>query len=111
MPKPPLELLADKSLGTEAITTFDAIARVGRRVTVAGGQQASHRIRTVRGDILFLSFEDLQGTVDTILFPEVYRRSNPMISSTKPFLLTGVMEMDTERGEPFLRLEKVIPIR
>ena len=24
------------------------------------------------------------------------------ISSTKPFLLTGIVEMDTERGEPFL---------
>jgi hypothetical protein len=55
--------------------------------------------------MLFLSFEDLQGTLDAILFPEVYRQSKSMISSTKPFLLSGVTEMDTERGEPFLRVE------
>jgi DNA polymerase III alpha subunit len=57
--------------------------------------------------MLFLSLEDLQGTLDAILFPEVYRQSKSLISSTRPFLLTGMMEMDTERGEPFLRVEKV----
>jgi hypothetical protein len=48
--------------------------------------------------------------LDTILFPEVYRQAKTWISSTKPFLLTGIMEMDTERGELFLRVEKVIPV-
>jgi DNA polymerase III alpha subunit len=103
----PLELVPDKLQGTGAISTVDAIARTGRRVTVAGVQQASHRSRTARGDMLFLSLEDLQGTLDAILFPEVYRQSKSLISSTRPFLLTGMMEMDTERGEPFLRVEKV----
>ena len=107
----PLELISDKLSGTEVITTLDAAAKVGRRVTVAGVQQTSRRTRTVRGDMLFLSFEDLQGTLDAILFPEVYRQSKSMISSTKPILLTGVMEMDIERGEPFLRVEKVVPLR
>jgi DNA polymerase III alpha subunit len=60
--------------------------------------------------ILFLSFEDLQGTWDAIVFPEVYRQSKSLISSTKPFLLTGRMEMDAERGEAFLRVEKVVPV-
>ena len=106
----PLELVADNLSGTGAISTVDAVAKVGRRVTVAGVQQASHRTRTARGDMLFLSFEDLQGTVDAILFPEVYRQAKTSISSTKPFLLTGIMEMDTERGEPFLRVEKVTPV-
>jgi len=103
----PLELIADKLAGGGAITTVDAIAKIGRRVPVAGVRQASHRTRTARGDMLFLSFEDLQGTLDVILFPEVYRQAKSMISSINPFLLTGVMEMDTERGEPFLRVERV----
>jgi len=106
----PLELVVDKLSSTGAISTVDAVARVGRRVIVAGVQQASHRTRTARGDMLFLSFEDLQGTLDAILFPEVYRPSKASISSTKPFLLTGMMEMDTERGELFLRVEKVTPV-
>ena len=106
----PLELIADKLNGTGAISTVDAVARVGRRVTVAGVQQASHRTRTTRGDMLFLSVEDLQGTLDAILFPEVYRQAKISISSAKPFVLTGVMETDTERGEPYLRVEKVVAV-
>jgi DNA polymerase III subunit alpha len=106
----PLELVADRLQGTGAISTLDTTSRIGRRVTVAGLQQASHRSRTARGDMPFLSFEDLHGTLDAILFPEVCRKFKSLISSTKPFLLTGMMEMDTERGEPFLRVEKVFTV-
>jgi DNA polymerase III subunit alpha len=107
----PLELIADKLTGTDVVSTVDAVAKVGRRVTVAGVQPASHRTRTARGDMLFMSFEDLQGTLDAILFPEVYRQAKTSISSTKPFLLTGMMEIDTERGEPFLRVEKAVAVK
>jgi hypothetical protein len=61
--------------------------------------------------MLFLTVEDLQRTLDAILFPEVYRQARGSISATKPFLLTGIMEMDTERGEPFLRVEKVVSVK
>lgn len=106
----PLELIVDKLAHSGVTTTIDAAAKTGQRVTVARMQQASHRTRTARGDMLFVSFQDLQGTLDAILFPEVYRQAKAMISSIKPFLLTGVMEMDTERGDPFLRVEKVAPV-
>jgi DNA polymerase III alpha subunit len=107
----PLELIADKLNGTGTVSTVDAVARVGRRVTIGGVQQASHTTRTVRGDMLFLSVEDLQGTLEAILFPEVSRQAKTLISSTKPFLLTGIMEMDTERGEPFLRVETAVTVK
>jgi hypothetical protein len=42
------------------------------------------------------------------LFPDVYRRARQVIHSSAPLLVTGVMEMDTNRGEPFLRAEKVV---
>ena len=104
----PLELVAEKLTGTGAISTLEAAARIGQRVIIAGVQQASHRSLTAKGAMmLFLSVEDLQGTLDAILFPEVYRRAESLLSSSKPFLLTGIIEMDTDRGEPFLRVEKV----
>lgn len=106
----PLELIADKLNNIGAISTVDAAASLGRRVTIAGVQQASHRTRTARGDMLFLSVEDLQGTLDVILLPEVYRQAKTLISATNPFLLTGVMEMDTERGDQFLRVEKAVVV-
>jgi DNA-directed DNA polymerase III PolC len=105
----PLELVSEKIIEAGAITTLEAVERIGRRVTVAGVRQTSHRNRTAKGDsMLFLTLEDFHGTLDAILFPEVYRHAKPIIDSTKPFLITGVMEMDAERGEPFLRAEKVV---
>ena len=107
----PLELVSEKISQGGAITTLEAVERIGRRVTVAGVRQTSHRSRTAKGDLmLFLTLEDLHGTLDAILFPEVYRAAKPIIDSTKPFLITGIMEMDTERGEPFLRAEKVMKL-
>ncbi len=104
----PLELVAEKIVSSRAITIMEAAQRIGRRVTIASVRQASHRSRTAKGDMmLFLTLEDLSGTLDTILFPEVYRVSNSLLNSSRPLLVRGVMEMDIERGEPFLRAEKV----
>ena len=64
-----------------------------------------------KGDMmLFLTIEDLQGTLEVILFPDVYRVAKPFLDSNSPLLITGGMEMDKERGEPYLRAEKVIVI-
>lgn len=105
----PLELVQEKIAG--AISSIDAVENIGRRVTVAGVRQTSRRSRTAKGDMmLFLTIEDLQGTLDVILFPDVYRVSKSFLDSNPPMLITGVMEMDKERGEPYLRAEKVASI-
>jgi len=107
----PLELVAEKVAEAGAISTLEAVERIGRKVTVAGVRQTSHRSRTAKGDLmLFLTLEDLHGTLDAILFPEVYRSAKPLFDSTRPILITGMMEMDTERGEPLLRAEKVVSV-
>jgi DNA-directed DNA polymerase III PolC len=106
----PLELVQEKITG--AITSIDAVEKIGRRVTVAGVRQTSRRSRTAKGDpMLFLTIEDLQGTLDVILFPDVYRIAKSFLDSNPPMLITGFMEMDKERGEPYLRAEKVISVR
>jgi DNA-directed DNA polymerase III PolC len=105
----PLELVLDKISG--AISSIDAVGKIGRRVTVAGVRQTSRRSRTAKGDMmLFLTIEDLQGILDVILFPDVYRIAKSFLDSNPPLLITGVMEMDKERGEPYLRAEKVASI-
>jgi DNA polymerase-3 subunit alpha len=105
----PLELVLDKISGS--ISTIDAVEQIGRRVTVAGVRQTSRRSRTAKGDLmLFLTIEDLQGTLDVILFPDVYRIAKSFLDANPPLLITGVIEMDRERGEPYLRAEKVAPV-
>ena len=104
----PLELLIDKITAAGAISSLDALERIGQRITVAGVRQTSHRSRTAKGDpMMFLTLEDLSGALDVVLFPDVYRRSRELLSSSSPVFVTGVMEMDASRGEPFLKAEKV----
>jgi DNA polymerase-3 subunit alpha len=104
----PLELVADQVAGAGAISSIEAVARIGRRVTVAGIRQSSHRSRTAKGEtMMFLSVEDLSGTLDVILFPDAYHQARASLGSTDPMLISGMMEMDVSRGEPFLRAEKV----
>jgi DNA polymerase III alpha subunit len=108
----PLELVAEAIIKSGAITTLEAVERIGRRVTVAGVRQTSHRSRTAKGEsMLFLTLEDLQGTLDAILFPDVYRAAKSLVGTSSPLLVTGVMEMDSERGEPYLRVEKVALVK
>ena len=107
----PLELAIDKIVAAGAITIVDAAGRIGQRVTVAGVRQTSHRSRTARGEaMMFLTLEDLSGMLDVVIFPDAYRQGKNIIHSTNPFLVTGVMEMDDSRGEPFLKAEKIVRI-
>jgi DNA polymerase III alpha subunit len=106
----PLELVTEKIIG--ASTTLDAVGQIGRRVTVAGIRQTSRRIRTAKGEMmLFLTLEDLHGMLDVILFPAVYRMTKAVLDSNTPLLITGIMEMDTERGQPYLKAEKLVLVR
>ena len=105
----PLELLIDKITAAKAVSTLDAAERIGQRVSVAGVRQTSHRSRTVKGEpMLFLTLEDMSGMLDVVFFPNAYRQAKEIVTSTKPFLVTGMMEMDVSKGEPLLRAEKAI---
>jgi len=74
---------------------------------VAGVRQTSHRSRTAKGEsMLFLTLEDLSGMLEVVFFPNAYRQAKEMVSNSQPFLVTGTMEMDASKGEPFLRAER-----
>lgn len=101
----PLELVDTHG----ALTSIEALAQRGRRVTVAGIRQGSRRSRTAKGEaMMFLTLEDLAGRLDVILFPDAYRRAKTLLSGSTPLLITGVIERDATREEPFLRAEQVV---
>jgi DNA polymerase-3 subunit alpha len=104
----PLELLSDQIAKSGAITTAEAVERIGQRVTVAGIRQTSRRSRTARGEtMMFLTIEDLSGMLDVIVFPDVYQRTKAIVTSNSPMLITGTVETDSDQDEPFLKAEKV----
>ncbi len=104
----PLELVADKINASGAVTTIEAAGMPGQRIKVAGLRQSSHRSRTARGEVMmFMTLEDLDGLLDVVFFPDVYRRVSNILAGRQPVLIAGTVETDTERGEALLRAERV----
>lgn len=105
----PLDLYARQVAESGAISTVDAVTRVGQRVRVAGLRQILRRARTEKGAWMgFLTLEDLDGTIDVTIFPEVLTRAKYALSgSSIPLIIEGTVELDSAWGEPVILAEKV----
>lgn len=102
----PLELHVNEIFQAGAITTLQTLEKVGDKVSVAGIRQASHRVKTSKGEtMLFLTLEDLDGALDVMILPDLYRRIKNVVYDPTPFIVSGILEYDEVRGEPLLRAE------
>ncbi len=108
----PLELVSGKIEIAGAISIVEAVERVGQHVTVAGVRQTSRRSRTSKGEtMLFLTLEDLSGTLDVIVFPDLYKQVKQIATSNQPMLISGILELDNGREEPTLKAEKLVRLQ
>jgi len=104
----PLELAEKQITASGALTTVDAASRLEQHVRVAGMRQIWRRSITTRGEyIYFMSLEDLEGMLDVVITAEVYRRSKAALSTPGPYVVEGRVDLDTQRGEPFIRAERI----
>lgn len=104
----PLELRAAQTALSGALSTVEAAARLGQRVRVAGLRQTWRRARAAGGDsVYFLALEDLEGVVEVVILGEAYRRCRAALSGPGPYLVEGVVELDEEKGEPYIRAERI----
>jgi DNA polymerase-3 subunit alpha len=108
----PLELAEKQIAAAGALTTVEAAARLGQRVRVAGMRQIWRRSVTARGDfIYFMALEDLEGILNVVIFADVYRSSRAAFSTPGPYIVEGMVELDREQGESFIRAERVIGVK
>jgi DNA polymerase-3 subunit alpha len=104
----PLELASEVIDRVGAMTTVEAIERVGIRVQVAGMRQTWRRGSTSKGERLYvMSLEDLEGMLNVVIFMDVYRRVRRELSGSGPYLVTGEMALDQRTGEPYLRADQI----
>jgi DNA polymerase-3 subunit alpha len=104
----PLELVADRLADANVITTVDAANRIGERVRVAGIRQSWHRSRTARNETMaFISLEDLEGVLDVVVFPNVYRQCRHILSEAVLVLIEGTILLESNQLEPTLHAEKI----
>jgi DNA polymerase-3 subunit alpha len=65
---------------------------------------------TKNGDrMAFLTFEDLYGSFEVIVFPETYRRSLPWCESDEPLLVWGKVEGDGSDGR--IIAQRLLPLQ
>ncbi len=108
----PLELVKEKIAAANALNTVEAAGQLEQNVRVAGMRQIWRRSITTRGDyIYFMSLEDLEGMLDVVITSQVYRRSKPALSTAGPYVVEGLVALDTQRGEPFIRAERIWSIK
>ena len=108
----PLEIVVDKIAAAGAIASVEAAGHPGESVVIAGMRLTSRRTRTSKGEMmLFLSIEDLEGMMEVVVFPDVYRQYRDELNDSGPYLIRGVVEWDEERGEPWLRAAKIKNIK
>ncbi|HSB67198.1 MAG TPA: DNA polymerase III subunit alpha [Anaerolineales bacterium] len=104
----PLELVKDKISAANALNTVEAAAQLEQHVRVAGMRQIWRRSITTRGDyIYFMSLEDLEGMLDVVITSDVYRRSKTALSTAGPYVVEGRMVLDSQKGEPSIRAERI----
>jgi DNA polymerase-3 subunit alpha len=67
----------------------------GSAVRVGGLLTAVKTIRTKKGErMAFVTLEDLLGTTEVVVFPEVYSRSDELLAEDSPVLVQGQLQLD-----------------
>jgi len=103
----PLELYRDRIARRKVIQGRDLRDYTGRVVDVAGWLVTAKVVPTKRDEPMeFVTFEDTTALIETVFFPDAFRKFSQMLSFTKPYRLTGrVMDdfgaitLDVERVE------------
>ncbi len=81
--------------GRGVIPARDLARHAGGRIAVLGWYVTSKLVHTSRDEPMeFLSFEDTTALYDATIFPDAYRRFCHLLTSTRPFLLAGLVEED-----------------
>jgi DNA polymerase III alpha subunit len=54
-----------------------------------------------------MSLEDLEGMLDVVITAEIYQRSRAALSTGGPYVVEGRVDLDNQRGEPFIHAERI----
>jgi DNA polymerase III subunit alpha len=104
----PLEQVEKQITEAGALSTVEAASKLEQHVRVAGMRQIWRRSRTTRGEyIYFMSLEDLEGMLDVVITTDVYRQSKAALSTAGPYVVEGLVSLDSQRGEPIIRAERI----
>jgi len=89
----PMALYAERLRRFRLVRSPDLPKHVGQRVLLAGMLTTAKPVHTVTDEPMqFATFDDGDGLVEAVLFPEVYRTRGHVLFDQGPFLLRGKVE-------------------
>ena len=81
---------------------------MGQRQKSEGVPVALNEIKTKRGDIMaFVTLEDLNGSIEVIVFSELYKKVSTIIKSEQPILVKGKVTMDANNQKSKVKAEDI----
>ncbi len=94
------ELSSVGNTDTEKLTELEDKASV----KLGGMVAAMREIMTKKGDrMAFVTLEDLNGSVEVIVFPEVYKRRGVLLKQEEPLFVSGQMDVAEENSKIIAR--------
>jgi len=102
----PMELVADRLRLVGAVNTLDAASQAGRHLKTAGIRLTWYRSWEEQSYTYSMLLEDAEGVLEVLIPGRVYDRYRNIFSKSGPYVLEGIIEVDSETGDPFLRVEK-----
>jgi len=91
----PLLLWAQYLRGLTRVKASELGRYKGRYVNLIGYQITQKQVMTKGGQSMsFVSFEDETALYETVLFPDLYQRFHPLLSSLWPLVVFGLVQDD-----------------
>ena len=89
----PLEFFTNLTDQRKIIKAAEMKHNAGKKVRMMGWYMTSKRISTKKKEVMkFLSLEDLTGTFEAVIFPEVYSRVAEKTLSMGPYIVDGKVD-------------------
>ncbi|HTR20242.1 MAG TPA: DNA polymerase III subunit alpha, partial [Gemmatimonadales bacterium] len=89
----PMALYADTIAAIAPVRAPDLPRHQGRHVTCVGMLTTAKPVHTIKDEPMeFVTFDDGVALIETVIFPDVYRRVAPLLFGTGPYLFRGKVE-------------------
>jgi DNA polymerase III alpha subunit len=108
-----MDLFSEQLARLRVVRSIDLTRHVGRSVVCAGMLTTSKPVHTVKDEPMeFATFDDGQGLIEAVLFPDIYRSRGHVLFDQGPFVFRGKVEEEfgaiTVTVTGLDRLERVV---
>ena len=89
----PMTLVADTTRSIHPVPATALHAHVGQLVTCVGMLTTGKPVHTIKDEPMeFVTFDDGMGLIETVIFPDVYRKVVALLFGTGPYVMRGRVE-------------------